>query len=86
VAPDDPGVLHNLGVACARLGSLERAEGLLRRALDRQPAGTPAEASVSAALAGVLATRGFPEEALEIAGSLIAGGREPVHAWTVPAP
>jgi capsular polysaccharide biosynthesis protein/Flp pilus assembly protein TadD len=83
VAPDDPGVLHNLGVACARLGSLERAEGLLRRALDRQLGQTLAAASVQAALAGVLATRGFPEEALEIAGSLIASDREPVHGWTV---
>jgi capsular polysaccharide biosynthesis protein/Flp pilus assembly protein TadD len=83
ISPDDPNVLHNLGVTCARIGSLERAERLLRQALDRQPAGTPAAASVLAALAGVLATRGFPEEALEIAQSLIAGDQEPVHAWTV---
>ncbi len=83
IAPDDPGVLHNMGVACARLGSLERAEGMLRRALERQPAGTPASDASRAALAGVLATRGFPEDALEIARALIADGREPVHAWTV---
>ena len=83
ISPGDPDVLHNLGVACARIGSLERAEGLLRQALDRQTAGTPAAASVHAALAGVLATRGFPEQALEIAGSLIASDQQPVHAWTV---
>jgi capsular polysaccharide biosynthesis protein/Flp pilus assembly protein TadD len=83
IAPDDPCILHNLGVACARIGSLERAENLLRRAAGRQTAGTPAAAAVHAALAGVLATRGLPEEALEIARSLIAGNQEPVHAWTV---
>jgi capsular polysaccharide biosynthesis protein/Flp pilus assembly protein TadD len=83
IAPDDPGILHNLGVACARIGSLERAESLLRRAADRQAAGTPAAAAVHAALAGVLATRGFPNEALEIAQGLIAASQEPVHAWTV---
>lgn len=83
IAPDDPGVLHNMGVACARLGSLERAEAMLRRALERQPAGSPASDASRAALAGVLATRGFPEDALEIAQALIAEGREPVHAWTV---
>jgi capsular polysaccharide biosynthesis protein/Flp pilus assembly protein TadD len=83
IAPDDPSVLHNMGVACARLGSLERAETMLRRALERQPAGTPASHASRAALAGVLATRGFPEDALEIAQALVAEGREPVHAWTV---
>ncbi|MGF7207237.1 capsular polysaccharide biosynthesis protein/Flp pilus assembly protein TadD [Skermanella aerolata] len=83
LAPNDPGTLHNMGVACARLGSLERAEKMLRRALDRQPAGSPAACASLAALAGVLATRGFPDEALEIARTLIGQDREPVHAWTV---
>ncbi|UEM22346.1 glycosyltransferase 61 family protein [Skermanella mucosa] len=82
-SPDDPDVLHNLGVACARLGSLERAEMLLRRSLERRQ-GMPARRDASeAALAGVLATRGFFDEAEAIAGGLLDRGAEEVHAWTV---
>lgn len=82
-APEDPDVLHNLGVACARLGSLERAETLLRRSLELRQ-GMPARRNASeAALAGVLATRGFFDEALALAGGLLDRGAEQVHAWTV---
>ncbi|EWY39921.1 hypothetical protein N825_04920 [Skermanella stibiiresistens SB22] len=88
VAPDDPGALHNLGVACARLGSLERAETLLRRALAKGDRGKEGGQSrrrdaSEAVLAGVLATRGFGDEATTIARGLLERGAEVVHAWTV---
>lgn len=68
LAPGMPAALHNLGAACARLGMLERAEGLLREAL----ASGSAPPATRATLAEILRLRGRREEAGRLARTLLS--------------
>jgi capsular polysaccharide biosynthesis protein/thioredoxin-like negative regulator of GroEL len=68
LAPGMAAALHNLGAACARLGMVERAEGLLREALG---SGT-APPATRATLAEILRLRGKRQEAGLLARTLLA--------------
>ncbi|HSK41642.1 MAG TPA: tetratricopeptide repeat protein, partial [Arenibaculum sp.] len=83
LAPGTPEILHNLGVACARMGLIETAEHLLRTALASCSEARPESAATRATLADVLRQRGRPDDAAALARTLLAQGAQTARAHGV---